>query len=804
MKVIVEHDEHAGIYLSQYAKHLEHLDKQHAILDIEDKYVPWLTEQVRYAEPNFEIELVPEQEHLETSLVSEEKIIIAYIGELQKDEVIDVYYDIGTCKSTPRCKIKQVSYELINCYSETGRIDAVNYIKCIDYLCQLSKTHQKPIIIYARLKVPHETYRYRTLTYKIVNRYMATVQGVFIFNCLKKEVYKYHETKKRAYEFYEDTSIYLEECFNEALKKAIPILHRSDGGLNFKEMYKYQRQTGSLYDDVFYETIPPQEYIYVLLNSGNYRRPEYYEALGFQAIPIVDEYSVLYGTKSQFDALSEVLKEEVAPQYTMPIVSHILCYREPMTAQAIYNMVPENMPYQGRGIYIGLITVDAVDYTSPLLRDANGRTRIACIWEQEEAGVGTYYFNEQINSVLDNLDTGVDIPLPEGDSMSTMMLAISGGNSTANNYRGVASEAEFIVARIKPASDAIQEIFGGVPSAYGVTMPDVLIGATRLINFANEERKPLVLCVPFNGNVDPHDGSFTMNQMLSFMAQRTGLTIVIPAGEEADKQHHYAISGPQGATNIFNIRVDKEEQNVVGIMCERFINTLQAFLYPPPSVASEPIDIKRPGITRINQTTIYSSGERFNFSNGAQEILFRIHNPEVGGWRIEARLETSAISKMDIWLAQQELNPYTTIRPSDPFVTVGSTAASPALMSVGGYDKNSMVVLRSSGRGYTWDNRVDPLFVTHAASIVAPCRIGELISISGTLPAASIVCGVIAALYSKFLEEQVFPMPNTLIMNSLILGSTEQFPNVEYPNPSQGYGIFNIEVLRQLLVTPLI
>jgi hypothetical protein len=216
----------------------------------------------------------------------------------------------------------------------------------------------------------------------------------------------------------------------------------------------------------------------------------------------------------------------------------------------------------------------------------------------------------------------------------------------------------------------------------------------------------------------------------------------------------------------------------------------------------EPIDLKTVGITRLRGATIYSNGSKISFLNGSARILFRIENPQVGNWRIEMTSITEGLSQIDIWISQQELNAHITLNPSSPFITVGSLGNTQNVMTVGGYDEENMVVLRSSGRGYSWDDRVKPLFVTNASRIISPSKPGIWVSATGTLPAASVMLGVVATLYCKFNEEQVFPFPNTLVMNSIILSWIKQLEGVEYPNPSHGYGQFDLEVLNRMLYTP--
>ena len=805
MKVIVEHDEKASGYLAQYTTHIEYLGLNYKIIDIEEKYLPWLGEIVRCIEPNFTIELSKNEEHIRESLLDSQDMLLVS-GAKCANERIDAYYNITTHtleqnktrRDTHRC-------QWINCYSTTDKIEAAEYIKCMRYLRDIASEGHKPIVIYANIHIPNETYRYRTLTYKIINSYLAELNGVLITKSIKSDSYKYYTPSRKSYEFYLDESIYLEDSLDDVVIKAIPFLSISQDHTRFKNMYKDHRQSGVLYDDVFYEAISPDQEIYVLLNLVKFREPAYYEALGLDHIPIVGSYGMLYAKKSVFDELNIDIRADVPYPYYTPILSRPLCNKRDINQKFSYDLIAGDLKYKGRGVYIGIVTNDDVDYTNDALRTKDGGSRIACIWQQIRADQGTYYYKEQIDEELASTSPGQIIKLPDGDSMSTMMLGIAGGISETPDYRGIAIEAEFVVAKVNTAPEGLQRIYGGMPSENTITLADAMVGALKLINFAREQGKPLVLCIPFNSNLDAHDGSLTLYEMLGLLAKNDYLTIIIPVGEEADKMHHYGVSGQQPNLITITMNVKKENQNIIGVIYQRYTSIFTTTLYPPQGVVgAQPIDLNTAGVTRLNEATIYSNGYRISFYNGAIRIFFRIESPQVGEWKIEIKSNIELVSQIDIWISQQELNEYITLNPSTPFITVGSTANTNNIMAVGGYDKEGMVVLRSSGRGFSWDNRVKPLFITNANNIIAPCKLGEWVSVTGTVPAASIMLGVVATLYSKFNEEQVFPFPNTVVMNSVILSQVEQFQGVEYPNPNQGYGIFDIQALNKLLTIPFV
>jgi hypothetical protein len=803
MKVIVAHDEKDSDYLAQYASEIEFLGPRYKIVDIEEKYIQWLTGLAQYVESNFIIELCQNEECISENIFNNQDMILASIGKKHSNLRVDAYYNMQLHHLEETHRIREYTGTIwINCYSDAHKIDAVSYIQCIRYLRELSNQYNKPIIIYATIYVPNETYRYRTLTYKIINHYLTELNGVLINKCVKSDICKYYTPLQNPYEFYLNHMIYLDCTLNEALTRAIPFLDASKDCLRFKNIYRNNHRNSSLFYDVFYESIDPELEIYVPLNLGNFREPEDYKALGLQHIPLIGDYGLLYGRKREFDVLGDILKSEVTFPYYSPIISYLPFRLEGIDQNFSYHVVTEDLKHKGKGVYIGVVTVDNVDYTNQALRNEDGKSRIACIWHQRKADEGTYYEQEQIDEAIQNEMPGNIIELPEENSVSTIMLGIAGGKSKEPDYSGVATEAEFIVAKINAAPETLQRLYGGMPSEMAVTMGDTLIGVLKLINFAKEKGRPLVLCIPFNTNIDPHDGSVRLYQILGLIAQREYLTIIIPSGEEADKMHHFGTQGSQPTSAEVQMRVQKENQNIVGIIYQKFVNIFTVILYPPPGVMGEPIDLKTVGITRLRGATIYSNGSKISFLNGSARILFRIENPQVGNWRIEMTSITEGLSQIDIWISQQELNAHITLNPSSPFITVGSLGNTQNVMTVGGYDEENMVVLRSSGRGYSWDDRVKPLFVTNASRIISPSKPGIWVSATGTLPAASVMLGVVATLYCKFNEEQVFPFPNTLVMNSIILSWIKQLEGVEYPNPSHGYGQFDLEVLNRLLYTP--
>ena len=802
MQIIIEHTKDISSYLRQRAIRIESLGRNYKLIEIKERYLSFLDELAYTIEPNFKIELLNNEYVDVNNTIDCADMILAIIGINQQFHDTDCFYNMTnhTYKTVSPNRAHHKCLQ-INCYSKNHQTTAADFIKCTAYLKKLAQKLHKPILIYANIFIPDEKLRYRSLAFKIINGYLENINGGMIIKCPKEDIYKYGLLAQRSYEPYMDKVIYENEDLKNMLPKVLPFFRGAlKDNTSFKNIHSSYRQITPLFqNNFFYNAISPDEEIYVFLDAGNSREPEYYESLGLKHVPLIGDYGMLYARKSQFDALSNVLRPQVTVNLRMHIFSHVACERNQSNQPISYSLTAENLKYKGKGVYIGLITTDDVDYTNEVLRYQNGTTRIAYIWQQIRANDGVRYFKDQIDSALNNPDPGSVISLPEGDSMSTMMLGIAGGESARNGYRGIATESEFIIAKIKPASEALQRIYGGMPSQYGVLLQNVMVAVVELANFAREREMPLVLCVPFNTNIDPHDGSLILYDILQLIARRAGVSIIVPVGEEANKQHHYSVGAAEQSLSTVAIRVGMPNQNVVGVMYQRVGPFLSALLSPPRNISSTQIDLKNSGITQTLSGTVYSNGEVSDFLNGQRRILFRLENPEVGEWVLENTFQTNQSIDYSLWISQQELNPYITLSPSDAFTTLGSSACLNNVMGVGAFAEEQRVVLASSGRGYTRDQKIQPLLVTNGSQIIAPCRRGEWVSISGTLPAASIMAGVAATVYSKLIDEGRFPLPNTLGITNIILSVIQQFEGISYPNPSMGYGFFNLNQLNTLL-----
>lgn len=803
MKAIVLYKPHARLPGHTLVNIIDSIDRDYKIIEVEEKDLASLNEEVQYVELDFEIALKGGS-FSPFKFFKKNPVMLAYIGERQGDERVNAYYEINMQQFSV-CNPMRPLHETywVSCYSKYKKMTSSEYLCCVRALVNKAKSSKRSLIIYGDFEVSNPYYRYRALTYRIINELLASTRGVLIQKSAKQEVYKYYTPTTQRFEFYLDHTIYLDCTYKEAVEKALPFLETGTKQIDFKQMYRMKQKTNSLYTDLFYESISPDQKIYVPLNIENNKSSEYYIGLGLDHIHGGTGHGLLFGKKQRFDELAKVLQPDVVPTFTSPILSRGGLKSKTVTSNAYYSVIPEGkaLKYKGENVYIGLVSVDGIDFTAETLRSEGGKTRIAGVWKQEVGQEGIYYDTNKINSALEQEDSESVVPIKDETGYNTMMLGIAGGKCTS--YEGVATDAEFLVAQINSAPIPLQQIYGGTPSDKSVLAADLLIGIWKLEEIAKKDNKALILYIPYYTNIDAHDGANIYSILLALTAMKPGQIMITTTGEEADKRHHHTFYEDSMIKREVYIEVNAPCENVVGIICEKHLSPMTLKLYPPGE-DKEIIQLERAGQVKYGEVTIYSNGEKNNFYNGSKEVMFRIENMKPGRWCLEALLENPENNKMDLWISQEEMNPYVRLSPYNTAVTIGSLGNVKTVIGVGGYHEEDMVVLKASGRGFTWDSRVAPLCVTKGNQVTTIDAVNRWQEIAGGEVAASIMVGVVATICNKWQQEIGGPLPNGLLMKHVILENLTTAPNMLLPSSSQGYGLFELNTLHKLLINPLV
>jgi minor extracellular serine protease Vpr len=151
----------------------------------------------------------------------------------------------------------------------------------------------------------------------------------------------------------------------------------------------------------------------------------------------------------------------------------------------------------GRGTLTAIID-SGIDYFHPDFRNADGTTRIAALWDQEQNRI---YTREELNRALEAGSRESAYEIVQSRDVSghgTAVAAIAAGNGWegGGHYRGVAWESELLVVKL------------GTPLADSFPRTTELMRALDyVVGIAQEWRMPVAVNLSFGNTYGSHDGT---------------------------------------------------------------------------------------------------------------------------------------------------------------------------------------------------------------------------------------------------------------------------------------------------------
>lgn len=753
---------------------LEDLGAGYVLLDIKEELAK---KQEAYLEPDFEMQLGEEQVEA-LALFKEVPLLFVTLGARQNSSKVSTYYEMKRGRWQHKEALLQKEPIWISCYSEAPFF-ASELIKTVRALIEQAKSLQRVAIIYLDSKPKERYFACRSLTYKCINELLAREEHRVLQLMRNEDIGACYLPSEKSFEPYENHFIY-DNSFNKLITKVMKKMIKKNT-LVTKE---------SLYQDLFYEQIPMSEKLYLPLQ--NKWVPKVREQMELNTILLDQNFYIIYDTKANIEKQRNTLKDYVMPQWTLPLVAQIPLQKGNHREVNEHTAVTNVFKYKGEGVYVGLVSVAGVDWEEPLLRTPEGKTRISCIWEQEQADQGTYYTADTINTALET-----EKVLSDHRSEATLLLALAGGKQ--DYYEAPASKAEFLVAKIKPATRKIQQLYGGEPHPLVALVPDLLIGAYKLIELAKLNQKPLVLYLPYHYLLEGIEGANCYDRIFNKFSSQSGLTIIMPVGEEADKKHRYLIE--EGRSEKLMIQTKEEKQNIVGMICSKQAKAFQARLQLLDDEAQN-IYIEEQGIYQTTAGKVESSGLKWDYHSGQVVIRFRIEQHIQSTWQLHLNALDDKALNLSVSLGEQPVNPGATLSLWTALNTINPAPAKWGTMGVGSFDTKALVVRGGSGRA-EHGHQGGLSYVAEGGAGIRLNVQNEILFLEGTAVATSLVTGVVATLYSKWDKEKGKVYPNTKMMQKWVESQLTHLSNQTYPHLSQGSGILDLKKLASTLMVPL-
>lgn len=461
----------------------------------------------------------------------------------------------------------------------------------------------------------------------------------------------------------------------------------------------------------------------------------------------------------------------------------------------------------GRGVIFGIADT-SIDYTHPVFRYRDGRSRILAIWDQTAEGNGSslvpfgrVYSQEEINEALRSENPLDIVPITDENGHGTFMAGLAAGNEMEEeDFTGMAPEADIVVVKLRQAEECLKEFWFVARDTPAYAEPDVHAAVNFLVEFAIRRSQPLVIFLGISSSQGDHNGLGRFAAFLDVLTSQPGFAVVLSGGNEGNSAHHFQSMAYAGFLyQDVEVRVSNVKE---GLSIEFWADSPDLYGIGFVSPTGEFIE-KLPTRTELRETisfvfeptTIYVSYERVESVSGATLIRIRMVNPVSGIWKIRIYQEETYLGRFDLWMPisafiqgdAQFLKP-------EPNTTITEPGNANQCMTVTAYSMETNGIYLESSRGFTRDGHVKPDFVAPGVNIRGPIRGGLYTEKSGSSVAAALAAGL-----AILLMEHNPRYTGVQIKNYLIRGAVRG--QGTYPNTETGWGKVNIyETFEKLRV----
>ena len=437
-----------------------------------------------------------------------------------------------------------------------------------------------------------------------------------------------------------------------------------------------------------------------------------------------------------------------------------------------------------------------------MFRNLDGTTRIAAIWDQTiEAGpapvgflYGAEYRAAEINAALESEEPLRIVPSEDSEGHGTYVASLAAGGSVpAEGFIGAAPYSQIAMVKLKEAKETLRNFFFVRRNAQAFAENDIMAGVAYLDQLASELRMPLVICISVGSSWGSHGGSGPLASVLDNIVGKRMRSVVIAAGNEANKRHHFYGNLPgNGASENVEINVGT---GVTGFTVELWSLVSEVFtveIISPTGERLGPLNIRTTyrEYDFLFENTKVMIDKNIAFATSDFQLIFlRFQNPSQGIWNVRVYAEDVLHGAYDMWLPMEEFltgDVYFIRSNPDTTITVPGNARYP--ITVGGYDSRNNSAFLDSGRGYTVGGVIKPDLVAPAVEVLGAGARNRFVAQTGTSAAAAITSGAVALLMEWAIVRGNYTRINAGEIKSILVRGAARDNQRLYPNREWGNG----------------
>ena len=456
-----------------------------------------------------------------------------------------------------------------------------------------------------------------------------------------------------------------------------------------------------------------------------------------------------------------------------------------------------NLKLTGKNIIFGIADT-GIDYTHPVFRFRDGKSRILAIWDQTaesdyvDVPFGKVYLQRQINEALENEAPLEIVPVSDLNGHGTFMAGLAAGNLVEEeNFTGIAPDAQILVVKLREAELCLKRFWFIAEETPAYTEEDLIAAVDFMITFAQKRSQQMVMYFGISSSQGDHNGRGDFAGYLNLISLQPGRGVVLAAGNEGDSAHHFKSNSYEGILfQDVEVRISDVKE---GIFIEFWADAPDlygiGFVSPTGEVIDKlpiRIEVKETISFVFEQTTIYVMYERVEAVTGATLIRIRMENPANGIWKLRIYQQEVYGGRFDLWMPITSfIQGEAVFLKPDPETTVTEPGNSREPMTISAYQMNTGGICLDSSRGFTRDGKVKPDLAAPGVNVKGPIRGGLYTRKSGSSVAAALAAGI-----ELLLMEYNPTYTGVQMKNYLIRGAKRD--DREYPNTEFGWGKIDI------------